>query len=222
MRLKFGILTSLMIATRPVLKPAFESVPLAVGLAWRGGGAWRFEEKMDGEYSVRKIDSARLVGEQMRSGGFYTFDIIEFSGQDLRGLPLGERLMVLDEVIAHQSSLRRPATGSGGEFLETILARGGEGIVAKRLDQPFGALQFKCKRLQTFFCSVTGFVHGKNSVSIAEPGSDRGHVALFGGKIDRVRIGSVLKVEGFGLTPAGRIREPRLCKDSQNSWLLQY
>ena len=49
-----------------------------------------------------------------------------------------------------------------------------------------------------------------------------GHVALRGGKCDRVLVGSIVKVEGFGLTAAGMIREPRVCGDTPTSWLVKF
>ena len=53
-------------------------------------------------------------------------------------------------------------------------------------------------------------------------GQARGAVALRGGKCDQIRVGSLIKVEGFGLHPSGLIREPRPCKDTPTSWLIQF
>lgn len=110
-----------------------------------------------------------------------------------------------------------------GEFLEAVWARGGEGVCAFDWDAPWGEM-LACKRLETFLCAVTGFCGGTQSVNIALAGTGKpcGHVALRGGKCDRVRVGSIIKVEGFGLTAAGCIREPRPCKDTAMSWLVKF
>jgi hypothetical protein len=81
-----------------------------------------------------------------------------------------------------------------------------------------------CKRIVEMVCLVTGFVPGIQSVAIADPttGQPRGRVALRAGKLDKVRIGSLVKVIGMSLTERGLIREPRLCSDSPGSWLVKY
>lgn len=137
-------------------------------------------------------------------------------------------------------TIRLARTGHGGEFLEAILRDGGEGVVAKHLDAPFGVQWFKCKRLEKFYCVVTEGPCGGQSVGIGmlrdqsnipldssfilHPSSftPAGRVALFGQKCEQVRVGSILKVEGYGLTPAGKIREPRPCKDTATSWLVRW
>jgi hypothetical protein len=53
-------------------------------------------------------------------------------------------------------------------------------------------------------------------------GQARGNLPLFGGRCDRVRVGSILKVEGFGLHASGLIREGRVCKDTADSWLVVF
>ena len=46
-------------------KPAFESIPLADGLRWRGGNGWRYEEKLDGQFHVELVPLSAIahVGE---------------------------------------------------------------------------------------------------------------------------------------------------------------
>jgi hypothetical protein len=81
-----------------------------------------------------------------------------------------------------------------------------------------------CKRLETWICRVAGFNGGTQSVLIVDSatGKPRGKLSLLGGKREQVRIGSLVKVEGFGLHASGLIREPRVCKDAPNSWLQKY
>jgi hypothetical protein len=120
-------------------------------------------------------------------------------------------------------SCLRPATGNGGEFLEAVLARGGEGIVCKDLSAPYGEM-WACKRIVELLCVVTDFCGGSQAVKIADAatGQPRGKISLFGGKIARVRVGSILKCAGMNLTDRGLIREPRLCQDTPESWLVKF
>jgi len=99
---------------------------------------------------------------------------------------------------------------------------GAEGIVGKPWDAPYGDM-FACKVLETRLCVVTS-IGGSRAVGIAENvgGSlvDRGRVTLAGGKVERVRVGSVVKVDGMGLTEAGKIREPKVHND--DGWLVKF
>ncbi len=71
-----------------LFKPTIEAVPLADGLKWRVGNGWRYEEKLDGRWHVEELPHGiTVVGELMRGGQFYAFDIITCEGQDLRLLP---------------------------------------------------------------------------------------------------------------------------------------
>jgi len=134
------------------MRPSFLSIPLAAGLRWTGGNGLHYEEKMDGQFHVEELPhNTTVVGELMRDGSFFAFDVLRYDSQDVRSLPLCERLTILDGM-----NLPRPAVGSGGAFLAAVLARGGEGVVRKRLDAPWGTPWEKCKRSQVFYCRVTG------------------------------------------------------------------
>ena len=200
------------------MKPTFNSVPLETGLHWRAGHGWRYEEKLDGHWHVEELPHATVVGELMRGGQFYAFDILNCEGQDLRCLPLCERLPILDTM-----NLPRPAVGSGGAFLGEVLARNGEGVVRKRLDAPWGVPWEKCKRSQVFYCRVIDLDKWRGSAILADQntGERRGRLALRS-RFELVRIGSVLKVEAYGLTAKGLLREARLDKDSPGSGLISY
>src|SRR5581483_7683752 len=137
-----------------IIHPKFVNVPLAKGLRWTGGGGWRCEEKMDGDLKIKELNGAILAGEQMRDGRYFVFDILEYKKQDIRNLSLRESLAILDSEYAGQ--FLRPATGNGAEFLESVLSRGGEGVVAKYLDDSYGkGIWHKCKRVETFDLVVT-------------------------------------------------------------------
>jgi hypothetical protein len=146
-----------------------------------------------------------------------------------------------------QSAIRNPQSlilaeeFPDGSALARVIEAGGEGICAHGWDAPFGADFYAAKHLETFRCEITAFIEGTQSVetvisdkwpvmSQAENSSPvtrhsslaRTRVPLRGNKIDRVRVGSIIKVEGMGLTPAGRIREPRVCQDTPDSWLVAW
>lgn len=195
-------------------RPVFVSVDLAAGLNWTGGGL-RFEEKLDGVTAVREIGGggcrAVLWGEAMRDGRFYAVDLLEYGGQDLRPLPRWESLTALDDITA-RCGLLRPAVGHGGEFLGAILARGGEGVVASRLDAPWGAPRWKSKRVETFDVIVTDASGGQNSVAIAYEGQDAGRVTVRGAIRDNLRPGDVIEIAAFARTVRGNFREPRFIR----------
>lgn len=138
------------------------------------------------------------------------------------------------------ATLRLMPEFSGGEGLEAALASGEEGGVAKSWSHGYGHL-YAAVLLETYYCVVTGLAGAAQSVEVARiedgrwqmadgtpssilysPSSPRTRLPLFGGKCDRVRVGSVLKVLGKRLTAAGCIREPRVCTDTPESWLVKY
>lgn len=218
------------------LKPRKTVVTVLDGLQWRDDGQSLYQVKEDGEFSTRTGDgSYELAVEQMRDGRFVAFDIIQHPGQDIRTWPLRERWGLLNSL---QPQIERTggriveSSPNGAELLQRVLANGGEGIVRKIWNAPYGHME-ACKRIQTWRCAVTGFCGGTQSVTIAilppfhQPHNDAelkpsGRLPLRGGKCDQVRIGSIIKVEGLGLTAAGLIREPRPCKDTPTSWLLKF
>ncbi len=50
----------------------------------------------------------------------------------------------------------------------------------------------------------------------------RGKMPLRGNRFSFIRVGSVLKVEAFGLTAKGLLREARPDKDTLESWLISF
>jgi hypothetical protein len=204
------------------MKPTKQIVPLAVGLAWQSGGL--IQQKLDGRFATLANAGGELAGENV-GGVFTAFDCVGWQGQDVRGAALRERLAMRNELChAGQIAVVPEVTERGGEFLESILNAGGEGAVFKSWDSTFFMPMLAAKRLETWICRVAGFNGGKQSVRIVDStsGTERGNLPLFGGRCDRVRVGSILKVEGFGLHRSGLIREGRVCKDSETSWLIQF
>ena len=200
-----------------IAKPTKIVVPTEAGLSWSDDGAQLFQEKLDGKFSTTEIGDSILAGEQM-ADGFVAFDVVQFGGADVRGRALSDRWAMLS-TFADQVAIVR--TGAGGEFVRAILDEGGEGVVAKAWSATYYDAMLACKRMGTWECTVTGLGSGQ-SVTVSRGGLPSGSVSLFGGRRDQVRIGSVLKIEGFGLTAAGKIREPRPCRDSESSWLIKF
>jgi ATP-dependent DNA ligase len=200
------------VPTVPVERPPFVTIPLSAGLCWHGGGGWRYEEKMDGVWSEREFRGSTIIGEQMRDGRFYAFDIIKFEGADIRALPLVTRLEYLGWTDPMNLHFLRPASGNGAEFLEAVLARGGEGVVAKLLDAPYGTKWFRCKRVVTFDLVVTEKAIDRHSLRLGTlQGEDRGWCPCFE-KYATVRVGDVVEVAAHGLNARGMLREPRFVR----------
>ena len=199
-------------------RPKFVTVELADGLKWRGGGGWRYEEKMDGVWEVSSFkfegrSEDILCGERMRDGRFFAFDILQFMGMDTRPLPLIERVALLDSLVdrkSHIVNILRPACGQGGEFLEAVLSRGGEGVVAKRLDAPYGDAWHKCKRVQTFDLVVVEKVWPSIRLATAQ-GEDRGWCAARAAYAD-IKPGDIVEIAAYAVTANGKLREPRFVR----------
>jgi len=198
-------------------RPKFVTVPLADGLKWRGGGGWRYEEKIDGVWRTMGWMGFDLCGEE-KDGAFYAFDVVALGGQDLRRKPLRERLAQLDEIERlAPGCLKRPAIGNGAEFLEAVLARGGEGVVAKLLDAPYGQPWHKCKRVQTFDLVVTD--KAAPSIRLATvQGEDRGWCCARAA-LDGIQIGDIVEVAAYSLTAQGKLREPRFVRVRKDKML---
>ena len=198
---------------------------------WPAGLIW--EEKMDGVFEAMPVPGGHVLGERMSGGEFYAFDL---RGPEFERAPLRERLVALDAVAVKLGALR-PATGNGPEFLEAIMARGGEGVVVKDMDALPGATWTKIKRVQVFYGVIRDMRPERGSVRVDlihssfldapgfepsdfETGDNGGWVAM-GGRFEAVKIGDVLKLEAYGQHKSGLLREARLDKDFPGSWLVR-
>lgn len=200
----------------------------------------------------RLLTRGTLTRQNSTLSTFYAvFDVLSVGGFDVRHYPLKARWQFLNEEISRMGPVFN-ASNSGERivlaesstdplFFNHVIAAGGEGIVAKDWQSDYFAPMLACKRMETHYCVVVGFCGGTQSVRVAPMHGgmslvglvredvlkvvacvEESKVSLFGGKIDRVRVGSIIKVEAMGLTAAGRLREPRVCQDSPDSWLVKF
>ena len=189
-------------------RPLYKETSLADALAfnWRG---WHLSEKMDGVWTVRDFDGSLVTGETMRDGSFYGFDIVMADNQDVRHCAWLDRRTALIDCAARYG-FRLVKQGSGAEFIEAILANGGEGVVAKPFDAPFGRDWFKVKRVETFDVTVTAKLRG--AIAISYQGQDAGKCPLAGRNLEFVRVGDVVEIAAYKRYASGKFREPRFVR----------
>ena len=197
-----------------IQRPPYQSVPLKIGLRWNYSPDVQFTEKMDGIRRELAIGKSIIVGELMRDSRFYAFDLPIYDGADIRNLPRRERLEILNSF----KLLRPESSDNGGELLQKVLARGGEGICAAHWESTFYDTICRCKRQETHDCTVIEKHPSKLSIHISENGVDRGWCAVLGGsywegfQLDKIHVGDVVEIECFGVTAKSKFREPRFVR----------
>lgn len=189
-------------------RPPYQSVPLETGLRWNYSPEIQFTEKMDGIRRELVIGKSVIVGELMRDERFFAFDLPIYNGADIRLLPRRERLAILDKF----HLLRPDSSANGGELLQSVLARGGEGICAAHWQSTFFDTIWRCKRIETHDCTVAEKHPCKQSIRLSENGVDRGWCPAFGGASDRLNIGDVVEIQCYSITAKDKFREPRLMR----------
>ncbi len=194
-----------------ITRPHYTSATLAAGRTWRGDANWLFTEKKDGVFAVREMFGAVFVGEQMRGGEFFAFDVVDIDGQDLRKRPLRERWQALQAF--RSCGVQIVPAGIGGEFLEHVLANGGEGIVAADLEAAYGlyGARVKCKRVETFDCRIVAMGGSKRSVRVELDGQDCGWVPVFN-HFDSLRHGMIVEIAAQCRHASGKLREARFVR----------
>jgi hypothetical protein len=95
--------------------------------------------------------------------------------------------------------------------IDAVFAAGGEGVCRNAWDSPYGFMEV-CKNGIIVECRVTG-VGSTQSITIADDGGDLGKCPAKGGAADRVRIGSIVRVEALSMTDDHKLREPKLCRE---------
>jgi bifunctional non-homologous end joining protein LigD len=124
----------------PELVEALESEPagdfLADGEIVAFDGSRTSFERLQGRMGVHDPRLARLTGIPVY---LYLFDLLEFDGHDLTGLPLRTRKATLRRVLSFHGAVRyTPHRNERGEELfREACAKGWEGLIAKRADSPY-------------------------------------------------------------------------------------
>src|SRR6478672_6993336 len=124
----------------PELVEALESEPaqdfLADGEIVAFDGARTSFERLQGRMGVHDPRLARMTGIPVF---LYLFDLLEFDGHDLTGLPLRERKRFLRKALSFKGPIRyTPHRNERGEELfREACAKGWEGLIAKRADGPY-------------------------------------------------------------------------------------
>lgn len=204
--------------------------------AFPAGG--RRTRKYDGRFSVIVVGGCSVLAEHVtaRSGAFLTpqdkaliarhgafyaaFDVVSHDGQSCAQSATVDRAALLISLFL--TSNQQPATSNAlpiilaetiTESPESVIARGGEGVCWQDWSAPYGAM-LAIKAADIFMCRLTGRSAGQSwLIADASTGEPRGAVTLRGGKCDQVAAGNLIRVEGMGLTAAGKIRQPKLCRE---------
>jgi DNA ligase D-like protein (predicted ligase) len=93
-------------------------------------------ERLQGRMGIHDPQLARMTGIPVY---LYLFDLLEFAGHDLTGLPLRKRKAALRRAFAFHGPVRYTPHRNerGEEFFGEACAKGWEGLIAKRADSPY-------------------------------------------------------------------------------------
>ncbi len=93
-------------------------------------------ERLQGRMGIHDPGLARLSGIPVY---LYLFDLLEFEGHDLTGLPLRKRKAALRRAFSFRGPVRYTPHRNerGEEFFQEACTKGWEGLIAKRADSPY-------------------------------------------------------------------------------------
>jgi DNA ligase D-like protein (predicted ligase) len=93
-------------------------------------------ERLQGRMGIHDPRLARMSGIPVY---LYLFDLLEFEGHDLIGLPLRKRKAALRRAFSFHGPVRYTPHRNerGEEFFAEACAKGWEGLIAKRADSPY-------------------------------------------------------------------------------------
>jgi ATP-dependent DNA ligase len=205
-----------------IQKPTIPQIPMTqAGNLSTFHYCWQI--KSDGRHEFWQHRGGIFNAERMRDKSLVVNDVVFLHGEDCTGLFLKDRWQHLIR-FPFPSGVTLCRLIKNEDDLQGEIERGSEGAVLKPWDSQFGCGWIKLKRSENFIVKVTTLNGGKNSAQIADSvtGENRGSIPLRGGKVDRVRVGSILKVNAFGAHPSGLLREAKPDDDSENSWLISY
>lgn len=126
--------------------------------------------KPDIQALLPRVQAARMLppGDGEAPVTYIVFDILEKDGKDLTSLPLSERRKILEGSVSEGAhvALSVPVTGRGEEYFRAAIARGLEGVMAKRRDSPYesgvrSGSWLKVRAQRTCDSVIAGYTSGR-------------------------------------------------------------
>lgn len=201
-------------------------VTIEQGRAW-GQDCAIYQEKLDGNFETVAMGGDVLAGESIKNtlagqawrGArvFVVWDCLARNGRDIRQQPASVRWNAARDLAGKYGLPVVQSDVNGGRLLARVLAAGGEGVVRKDAGATYFDAMQACKRSIIVECRVTGIGPGQ-SITLAGERGDLGKCPAKGGAADRVRVGSVVRVEAACYTVNNKLREAKLCRE----WLVTF
>ncbi len=184
----------------------YNSITVAEAMKLDGRGQL-WTEKKDGVWATLEAADFTVVGEQMKDGSFWAFDVLSTFGQDVTQFPFHRRWGILQSC-----PIQSVPSGNGAEFLEAVLSNGGEGVVIADWFAPYGCGLTKVKRLETLDLLVSEKHTSKSSIHLTDAqGQDFGWCSCRS-EFDNIRVGDWVEIAAFGRQSSGKLREPRFVR----------
>ncbi len=154
-------------AATPVAHPRKVLVPVETALAAWGNDGHIYQEKLDGCFAVVNWRGHLFAGEQMTEGEIIVWDLLATEGCDCRRWSAESRWRKLNILAGEGLPFGVvPSSCNGALLLETVLARGGEGVVRKSPGATYYDEMQAAKRGGVWLCRVAAFCGGSQSVEI--------------------------------------------------------
>jgi len=188
--------------------------------------------KLQGRMGIHDPRLARLSGIPVF---LYLFDLLEFDGHDLTGLPLRKRKAALRRAFTFHGPVRYTPHRNehGEEFFREACAKGWEGLIAKRADSPYvhsrsrDWLKLKCSleqelviggftppqgSRQRFGALLVGYYEDGELRFAGKVGTGFSELTLrnLGDELEALEIADPRFTRGTGLPRDARWVEPRL------------
>lgn len=107
---------------------------------------------------------------------YYAFDILFYDGKDVRTCPLKQRLVLLqavlrtsfvDQKLVYEAPHHHHEGGrtSAEDYYTHIVETGGEGVIVKDLEAPYGKGWMKLKRFSTIDAVIMGYTDAEHGVT---------------------------------------------------------
>jgi hypothetical protein len=177
----------------------------------KSGGLFTAQDK---ELFNRRGPSG-LPPETQSKEFFVAHSVAAMDGQNLLREPAKVRWKLLNSISSVLCASASPRciiaeSGSGGEFVEAVIAAGGEGVCAVNAESPWGEM-FVVKPRQEFKLEICGKDPWTSGVFLRDPvsGEARGKCPARS-RFESLRIGQMVEVSALGLTGKGLLREARL------------